>query len=356
MMEWLFLAPVDSTECKSVDTGHRGSCANQPSSNHTSMSNASDNASMSNASNNASMSNASDKSTMSDKARRHNTNGPHPVGADPMGGTWVVRDSGHWRSESLGLGHPPVLTLQRLRHRLVGDLTTSNLSNSHSGGNNSSADERCPCHKTTNCRVSCSNKTASHNTGMDGSHKSVASKTSNANTAKTPKASNGKSRASNKSSSNNSGVDTSHKAGSYKSESADATKSSSKPRTTNETNTANTKSSNKASASSHSRVNCSHKTTTTDSSHSKASSTKSSHKAAASNESTSHNSRVDCSHKATSANSSSTKTSHEATSREKLGLRRNQGEQKGEGENDLKIWTNHFPVSRVFVSPSLLEE
>merc|ERR1719430_1461652 len=58
----------------------------------------------------------------SNKARGDDTDSPHPVGADTVGGARMVSDSSDRGSESLGLGDAPVLALQRLVHGLVGRL------------------------------------------------------------------------------------------------------------------------------------------------------------------------------------------------------------------------------------------
>ena len=58
----------------------------------------------------------------SNEARGDNTDSPHPVGADTVGGARVVGNSSDRGSESLGLGDAPVLALQGLDHRLVGGL------------------------------------------------------------------------------------------------------------------------------------------------------------------------------------------------------------------------------------------
>merc|ERR1712055_777072 len=101
---------------------------------------------MSNSSNKSTMSNSSNKSAMSDGG---NTDSHHPVGSNSMGGAGVVRDSSDRGPEGLGLGDPPVLTLQRLVHRLVGDLTTSHCGNSHRAGNNTSANHRSSTYNTS---------------------------------------------------------------------------------------------------------------------------------------------------------------------------------------------------------------
>ena len=80
---------------------------------------------------------SSNQSTVSNETRGDNTNSPHPVGADAVGGAWVVSNSSDRGSESLGLGDSPVLALQRLVHRLVGHLATSNSDSVAEASNNS---------------------------------------------------------------------------------------------------------------------------------------------------------------------------------------------------------------------------
>ena len=64
----------------------------------------------------------SSNQAVSNESRGDNTDSPHPVGADTVGGARVVSNSSDRGSESLGLGDAPVLALQGLDHRLVGGL------------------------------------------------------------------------------------------------------------------------------------------------------------------------------------------------------------------------------------------
>ena len=64
----------------------------------------------------------SSNQAVSNESRGDNTDSPHPVGADTVGGARVVGNSSDRGSESLGLGDAPVLPLQGLDHRLVGGL------------------------------------------------------------------------------------------------------------------------------------------------------------------------------------------------------------------------------------------
>ena len=92
--------------------------------------------SMAEASNN-SVSDSSHQSTVSNETRGDNTDSPHPVGTDSVGGAGVVSNSSDRGSESLGLGDSSVLALQRLVHRLVGHLATSNSDSVAEASNNS---------------------------------------------------------------------------------------------------------------------------------------------------------------------------------------------------------------------------
>merc|ERR1711887_419068 len=136
------------------------------------MSDSSNKSAVSYSSNKSTVSNSSNKSAMSNVTSRHNTDSPHPVGSNSMGGARVVSNSSDRGPESLGLGDSPVLALQRLVHRLVGDLTTSHCGNSHRVGNNSGANHRSSSHNTS--MASSSNKSAMCNS----SDKTATDKTS----------------------------------------------------------------------------------------------------------------------------------------------------------------------------------
>ena len=99
--------------------------------------------SMANSSNNTVANNTVANNTVGD--RSNNAGGDdsraNPVSADTVGGAWVVGDSSNVGSESLGLGHTPVLSLQGLHHGLVGHLASADSdsrSNSDSRGNSNS--------------------------------------------------------------------------------------------------------------------------------------------------------------------------------------------------------------------------
>ena len=72
----------------------------------------------------------SSNQAVSNESRGDNTDSPHPVGADTVGGARVVSNSSDRGSESLGLGDAPVLALQGLDHRLVGGLAASHSNHS----------------------------------------------------------------------------------------------------------------------------------------------------------------------------------------------------------------------------------
>ena len=119
---------------------------------------------------NDSVTNSSHQS-VSNEARGDNTDSPHPVGADTMGGARVVSNSSDRGSESLRLGDTPVLALQGLVHRLVGHLASANSdgrSNSNSRGD-------------SNGRSDSSVSNTSNETGAssNASNETVASNSSN---------------------------------------------------------------------------------------------------------------------------------------------------------------------------------
>merc|ERR1719187_2365322 len=122
--------------------------------------------------------------TMSNVASRNNTDSPHPVGSNAMGSAGMIRDRCHRGTKGLGLGDSPVLALQRLVHRLVGDLTTSHPGNSHSVSNNTGVNNTSTSHNTTMAKSSNKSsmtnssdktppdKTSSNDSWVDCSHKS----------------------------------------------------------------------------------------------------------------------------------------------------------------------------------------
>ena len=90
----------------------------------------------------------------------------NPVSADTVGGAWVVGDSSNVGSESLGLGHTPVLSLQGLHHGLVGHLASADSdsrgdsnsrgnsnSRSDSSGVGNASNETGSSHEASHCTV-----------------------------------------------------------------------------------------------------------------------------------------------------------------------------------------------------------
>jgi hypothetical protein len=122
-----------STNETMSDTDSMGDSTNETVSN----TNSTDKAMSNTEASNNSVSDSSHQSTVSNETRGDNTDSPHPVGADAVGGAWVVSNSSDRGSESLGLGDAPVLALQRLVHRLVGHLATSNSDSVAEASNNS---------------------------------------------------------------------------------------------------------------------------------------------------------------------------------------------------------------------------
>ena len=105
----------------------------------------------------------------------------NPVSADTVGGAWVVSDSSNVGSESLGLGHTPVLSLQGLHHGLVGHLASADSDsrgNSNSGGNSNSrsdssgvgnaSNETGSSHEASHCTVASQELGSGGGSGHEG--------------------------------------------------------------------------------------------------------------------------------------------------------------------------------------------
>ena len=118
--------------------------------------------SMANSSNNTVANNTVANNTVGD--RSNNAGGDdsraNPVSADTVGGAWVVGDSSNVGSESLGLGHTPVLSLQGLHHGLVGHLASADSdsrgnsnSRSDSSGVGNASNETGSSHEASHCTV-----------------------------------------------------------------------------------------------------------------------------------------------------------------------------------------------------------
>ena len=99
----------------------------------------------------------------------------NPVSADTVGGAWVVSDSSNVGSESLGLGHTPVLSLQGLHHGLVGHLASADSdsrgnsnSRSDSSGVGNASNETGSSHEASHCTVASQELGSGGGSGHEG--------------------------------------------------------------------------------------------------------------------------------------------------------------------------------------------
>ena len=118
--------------------------------------------SMANSSNNTVANNTVANNTVGDRSNNAGSDNSraNPVSADTMGGAWVVGDSSNVGSESLGLGHTPVLSLQGLHHGLVGHLASADSesrgdseSRSDSSSVGNASNETGSSHEASHCTV-----------------------------------------------------------------------------------------------------------------------------------------------------------------------------------------------------------